>query len=157
IEAQIRAARDDDGPYLVYADWLQAKNDPRGQLIVTQHQLALDPDNRKLRDAERALFSAHGTYFMPPTLGKLVASRRQVDPDATPTELVWRCGFIERARLARKSPRQPELHAGLAELLAHPSAQFLRSLTLGALGATDEYSYIAMLDAIAAARPAQLE
>jgi uncharacterized protein (TIGR02996 family) len=157
IEAQIREARDDDSPYLVYADWLQAKSDPRGQLIVAQHQLSLDPDNKQLREAERALFSAHGNYFMPPTLGKLAAARRKGDPDATTTEVVWRCGYIDRARLARKTSRQPELEAALAELLSHPSAQFLRSVTLGALGTTTEFNYIAMMDAIARTRAPQLE
>jgi uncharacterized protein (TIGR02996 family) len=157
IEAEIRSAGDDDSPYLVYADWLQARNDPRGQLIVTQHALARDPANKRLRDAERALLAEHGNYFVPPTLAALLAARRKNDPDATTTELVWRCGFIERARLARKTPRQPELEVALAELLAHPSAQFLRSLTLGAFGTTDQYSYVSMLDAIAGARPPSLE
>src|SRR5262245_45998875 len=34
LEAQIRAAPDEPGPYLVYADWLQGRDDPRGQLIA---------------------------------------------------------------------------------------------------------------------------
>jgi uncharacterized protein (TIGR02996 family) len=156
IEGQIRAARGDDGPFLVYADWLQTKGDPRGQLIITQHQLAQDPGNKKLRATERALFAEHGNYFLPPSLAKVLAGQRKRDA-APPTELVWRCGFIDRIRLARRSPRTPELEPILAELLAHPSAQFARSITFGAVGAPDDHSYISLLATVTRARPALLE
>jgi len=34
----MRAAPDDDGPKLVYADWLLERGDPRGELIVLDHR-----------------------------------------------------------------------------------------------------------------------
>ena len=37
LEAAIRADRDDAGPYLVYADWLQAHGSLLGELVVLQH------------------------------------------------------------------------------------------------------------------------
>src|SRR5690348_8797460 len=41
LEAQIDARPDDPGPWLVYADWLLERDDPRGKLISLQHQLAM--------------------------------------------------------------------------------------------------------------------
>lgn len=38
--APILAAPDDDAPRLVYADWLQQQNDPRGEFIAVQCELA---------------------------------------------------------------------------------------------------------------------
>jgi uncharacterized protein (TIGR02996 family) len=37
LEAAIRSNRDDPAPYLVYADWLQSRGNPLGELIVLQH------------------------------------------------------------------------------------------------------------------------
>src|SRR5262245_51595688 len=37
LEAAIAADPDDADAYLVYADWLQAQGDPRGELIVLAH------------------------------------------------------------------------------------------------------------------------
>ena len=37
LEAAIRENRDDPAPYMVYADWLQARGEPLGELIVLQH------------------------------------------------------------------------------------------------------------------------
>src|SRR5688572_17110671 len=37
LEAVIAADPDAVEPYLVYADWLQARGDPRGELIVVHH------------------------------------------------------------------------------------------------------------------------
>src|SRR5689334_15647751 len=34
LEAEIRKHRDDAGPYLVYADWLQGQGCPFGEMIV---------------------------------------------------------------------------------------------------------------------------
>ncbi len=157
LEAQIRDARGEVGTFLVYADWLQAKSDPRGELIIAQHQLSLDPDNKKLRAAQAQLLAAHDAYFLPPSARQMLAARRKGDPDATSTELTWRYGFIDRVRLARKSARQPELEPVLVELLAHPSAQFLRAITLGALGDTNTFSYLKLVSVIAKARPPLLQ
>jgi uncharacterized protein (TIGR02996 family) len=40
----IREEPDDDGPRLVYADWLQERGDPRGEAIVQQCELARLPE-----------------------------------------------------------------------------------------------------------------
>jgi uncharacterized protein (TIGR02996 family) len=46
--AAIHAAPDDDAPRLVYADWLQSRGDPRGELIALQCALGGGDDERFL-------------------------------------------------------------------------------------------------------------
>ena len=58
LEAAILENPDDDAPYLVYADWLMASGDPRGELIVMQHDADEAEGNRK-----KALRRAANTYF----------------------------------------------------------------------------------------------
>ncbi len=151
LEAQIHARPDDPAPALVYADWLQQREDPRGGLIAIQHQLALAPDDAALRDAERTLLDAHGPYLLPERLHALLRQprRRGEDPDAR-CEVTWCRGFLASARLARRAaPAQPEVAALVDELLGHPSAHFLRRLALGPLGTPHEYNYIDVVAAIA--------
>jgi uncharacterized protein (TIGR02996 family) len=157
IEAQLDMAGDDPQHWLVYADWLQAQDDPRGQLIVAQAQRAADPTNKKLAATETALLKEHGAYFLPPNLAKLYASRRKTDAEGTSTELVWRYGFLDRIMLARRSSRQPELEPILAELLAHPSTRYLRSLTFGALDRSLAQSYVKLVETVVAAAHPRLE
>src|SRR5260221_14279448 len=45
----------------------------------------------------------------------------------------------------------------LAELLAHPSTRYLRSLTFGALDRSLEQSYIRLVETVVAAAPPRLE
>lgn len=158
LEAQIHARPDDPGPALVYADWLQQRDDPRGKLIAIQHRRALDPDDAALRDAERALLDEHGPYLLPERLHALLRlpRRRGEEPDAR-CEVEWRRGFLAAARLARRSPAHPEVPALADELLGHPSAHFLRRLVIGPLGTPDEYNYIGVVEAIARRGHARLE
>ena len=59
----IREAPEDDTPRLVYADWLQERGDPRGELIAVQcalHGLSpADPRRAKLEGREEELLDAH--------------------------------------------------------------------------------------------------
>jgi uncharacterized protein (TIGR02996 family) len=59
----IRAAPDDDGPRLVYADWLDERGDPRGEFIRLQIALAGipadDPGRTPLERQERRLLNAN--------------------------------------------------------------------------------------------------
>jgi uncharacterized protein (TIGR02996 family) len=159
LEAQIHARPDDPAPSLVYADWLQQREDPRGKLIAIQHGRALDPGDAALRDAERALLDAHGPYLVPERLRALLRlpRRRGEDPRAR-CEVAWCRGFLAGARLARRaSPVQPEVPALVEELLGHPSAYFLRRLVIGPLGTPDEYNYGGVVEAIARRGHARLE
>jgi uncharacterized protein (TIGR02996 family) len=155
LEAQIHANPDDPGPYLVYADWLQHRGDPRGDLITIQHQLAESPTDRAKRTAEKKVLDEFGGYFHPKALAELLALPKRGEPSAR-TEVTWRTGFYERIRIARPSDRYPELAPALTEALAHPSAGFLRSIVLGPLG-TSKYLYAPLLAVIQKAKPALLE
>jgi uncharacterized protein (TIGR02996 family) len=158
LEEEILRRPDDPGAYLVYADWLQARGDPRGELITLQHQLSQAPQRRSLLQAESTLLSSHGEYLVPPLLaGMLAQPHRKADLAGSRSEVTWRLGFFDAVRVARRSAQQPEVPAILAELLRHPSAHFLRGLTIGPLGKLDEYDYRAVVVAIAAAAPKRLE
>ena len=50
----IRATPADDGPRLVYADWLIERDDPRGHFIMLQCQAALE-----MRERAAALLAVH--------------------------------------------------------------------------------------------------
>lgn len=70
LHAAVLAAPDDDGPRLVYADWLIEHGDPRGELIVLQiARSRLPADDLKaaeLKQRERALWDAHGESWFAP-------------------------------------------------------------------------------------------
>jgi uncharacterized protein (TIGR02996 family) len=60
-------APDDDTPRLIYADWLEEQNDPRGELIRLQAQLARvgadDPRRPALEERERRLFAEQAPHL----------------------------------------------------------------------------------------------
>jgi uncharacterized protein (TIGR02996 family) len=56
--AAIAAAPDDDGPRLVYADWLTEQDDPQGELIRVQCALAAGDTRPELLTREAALLAA---------------------------------------------------------------------------------------------------
>jgi len=113
LEAAIVADPEDASAYLVYADWLQARGDPRGELVVVQHALetAQGPAWAKLRIRERELLTEHGEHL----LGPVAAPRywRHFD---------WRRGFVDR------------MHAAFVldegeQLIAHPSLALVRAVS----------------------------
>ena len=157
LEAEIRKNLDDAGPYIVYADWLQQRKDPRGYLIAVQEQLARDPGNKKLRDAEQALFAEHGSYLMPEVLYAALRAAKRGDDQTTRCSVGWHMGFIERARLAKSSRQQIDLFEVADALLGHPSTSFIRELVLGPLGTPNEFDYTAIVAAIARHRLLHLE
>jgi uncharacterized protein (TIGR02996 family) len=152
LEKQILASPEDPAPYLVYADWLQQRDDPRGVLIPIQADLLRDPNSRKLRDAERKLLEAHGSYLLPSSLYTLLRlPNRDRDP-RTHCQAIWKLGFLEAVHLAKRPRQEGEIAPVVEELLRHPSAHFLRKLSIGSLGSTDEFNYITSIAAIARAR-----
>ena len=158
LEADIRAHPQDAAPYLVYADWLQQRGDPRGELIALQSQRQLAPGDKKLASTEAALLGAQGRYFVPPLLDELLKQpRRKTDVASSRTEARWFMGFLQGVRIARRSSQQPEVSEVLSELLKHPSAQFLRSIVVGPLGSERTYDYKPVVAALSACLPLLLE
>ncbi|MGC4118961.1 MAG: TIGR02996 domain-containing protein [Myxococcales bacterium] len=107
--AAILAAPDDEGPRLVYADWLQERSDPRGELIGLQCELEhLPVDGAARRTAikrrEAELLKAHEDAWLPAF---------QPRDSAMLLRLKFRRGFIEEA-----CARLVHLDADLAALFA---------------------------------------
>ena len=128
LEAGIIADPQDRAAYAVYADWLQRRGDPRGELIALE--LA--------REAERAA-GAKGRATLPAAirrhlerhaatlLGGLAALAGDVR-DAAAGPFVWRLGFIDRVVL--ESHRGGDLGAIVDEVLRHPSGRLVRELAI---------------------------
>ena len=110
--AQIAAAPDDVAPYLVYADWLQQRGDPRGRLIALQVASA-SPDE------QTALIAEHAELAGPP-----------IDVEPRP-HVTWRYGFWFSLGLGRAGwMPKPLAREHVAAMLAAPSARLLRRLTV---------------------------
>lgn len=101
--ARIREAPDDDGPRLVYADWLDEQGDPRGEFVRTQVALArlpeLDPQRTELIRSENTLLVRFANEWTAPFRG--LASGP-----------VFRRGFVEEVKVTAR------------QFLAHADALF---------------------------------
>lgn len=85
----ILAHPDDDAPRLIYADWLDERNDPRGEFIRIQCALAQlnddDPRRWPLELREQELLCEHETEWLPKEVGN--------------TSCIFRRGFVEEISL----------------------------------------------------------
>ncbi|MGE0549922.1 MAG: TIGR02996 domain-containing protein [Kofleriaceae bacterium] len=153
LEAEIRAQPDELGPYLVYADWLMSRGDPRGELITLQHRCSQDPDDKRLHAAEAAFLDTHRNYLYPPALDELLRLPRTRGDAQTHCEATWRLGFLDRIRIARGKPtrvrtKELDVEGLVRELVGHPSAAFLRSIVFGQLGTAEQTNYIHAVSAL---------
>jgi uncharacterized protein (TIGR02996 family) len=127
FEEAILENPDDDAPYLVYADYLMAQGDPRGELIVMQHDADEADGARKttLRRAANAHLDKHAALF----LGPLAAFRSGT------YKLVWRYGYVRRLELQWNDnghwPHTKHAFEELTAVLRHASFQFVVDLQLG--------------------------
>ncbi|MDF2693715.1 MAG: hypothetical protein K0S65_2098, partial [Labilithrix sp.] len=130
---------DDESAYLVYADFLQSRGDPRGELVVCQSK-----GKRGDRRAHR-LLDEHERYF----LGDLARHEASV-------KLEWRLGFIRAATVMvlREQEEAGVSQAALVKtLLALPSARFLQELTLGCASVHEDAVAAAVIGALVEAGP----
>ena len=131
LEALVAAAAPGDpSPYLVYADWLQQRGDPRGELIALSHAMHAQSDPREFmafKQREQAVRFAHERLW----LGDVVVAA------AARIKLDWKLGFVERARLAVDASQLP-LETVLSALLASPCGCAVRVLDLVAPQETDD-------------------
>jgi uncharacterized protein (TIGR02996 family) len=81
---------DDDAPRLIYADWLDEHNDPRGEFIRVQCALAHlsddDPRRWPLEQREQELLREHETKWLPKDIGNALC--------------IFRRGYVEEIRLS---------------------------------------------------------
>jgi uncharacterized protein (TIGR02996 family) len=124
LEAAIAANVDDPDAYLVYADWLIAQGDPRGELITTQHAMRGQQNPAEFmtfKKREEALRTQHLASWLGPVAG-LALHRIKID---------WRTGFVHAVRIEGPSNTTEVSFAELVtEVLASPIARFVRTLTL---------------------------
>ncbi|MDQ3367603.1 MAG: TIGR02996 domain-containing protein [Myxococcota bacterium] len=117
LEAAIRADRSDPGPYLVYADWLQAQGSALGELIVVQHALATGADPAKQQRA-----------------AELIRALELPEPDLA--TVGWRRGLWEWLRLENARDWMDGSFDALAlarRLFESPACAVLAELRLGML------------------------
>lgn len=91
--ARIREVPDDDGPRLIYADWLDEQGDPRGEFIRVQLALARLPESDRRRPGllrvERDLLGRYGAQWAAPFRGLA-------------TGPVFRRGFVDEVKVTAR-------------------------------------------------------
>jgi uncharacterized protein (TIGR02996 family) len=117
LRARILATPDAVEPYLVLADWLAERGDPRAELIGAQHA-RLAKDTPALRRRERELLRRHA--FLPSELSS----------DEVSLEVTWFMGHLKTASLS--CDRDHEWIP--STLLQLPVARYLRRLEVEARG-----------------------
>jgi uncharacterized protein (TIGR02996 family) len=122
LEAALRERPDDVAAHLVYGDWLQARGDPRGELVALQVELARaeGPAKLALEQQDREFRRRHAQHLFGPL-------------HAVADELVrrWSLGFADAVSLGLRE------HDGgtvpmrlLAQVLGLPIAARMTSLSL---------------------------
>jgi hypothetical protein len=97
----------------VYADWLQSRGDPRGELIV-----------RMVNDTDPlAYMKKHKQALYGGLIGRVV-------PSLSSPPFIWEFGFIHRVELERERKFRP-ISPVLDSVLAHPSGALVTELQLG--------------------------
>ncbi len=121
LEQAILDAPLDPVPRMVYADWLQAAGDRRGEWMALHAAIEAEPTNVRLRSAAVDFLGSHLELLLGAGKSLLVGGW-----------IGWRAGFIDELRV-QPSHKRGTLEAFRA-LLAHPSCRFLRCVGLGNLG-----------------------
>lgn len=141
LEARILADRADRGAYLVYADWLAERGDPRGELVVVQTRLEGARGDAALCAREAGLLAEHRRAW----LGALAACG---DDELGCT---WHRGFVTALRIGPEPEvartTALDLAAIVAELARLPHTGLVRELVLG--GLPQARSWTPVLEAIA--------
>jgi uncharacterized protein (TIGR02996 family) len=116
--AAIAADPDAIENWLVYADWLTDRGDPRGELIVLELAIETKTANEEAVDRHRALLRDESAWLSP---------RLEAEAHHLGLEL-WR-GFIRSASVFGP-PDDPPIEETVAALFADPHACLLRQLEL---------------------------
>jgi uncharacterized protein (TIGR02996 family) len=134
LERAIVDDPDNRAHYAVYADWLQAQNDPRGEYIA----LAIAVEQARSRHAVETAaehFKRHGPYLA----GRQAAVRQST----------WRWGFVRELQVGM-SP------AAIVAALDHPSCRFATGVAIAATAAHPARQVDAVLAAVTRAAPPTL-
>jgi uncharacterized protein (TIGR02996 family) len=138
LEAAIIDAPLDPVPRMVYADWIQAAGDRRGEWMALHAAIEREPNNVRLRSLAVDFLGANAELLL--GAGKKLLAGAWIG---------WRSGFIDEIRV-QPFENQRAAVASFAGLLAHPSARFVRTVGIGSLGQE-------AIDVLAQAAPPLLE
>lgn len=147
---------DDLDARLVYADELQLKGDPLGELISVQHALAhqrgtmLPAQQRRLERRVHALLDEHHDAMFG-ALAPYVRRPSRATPTRPALEITWRSGFADEMRIQRVPKIM--LHDLYAQLRKLPLMRFTTKLVVGSPTLPSPYleqgSYRQLLNQIA--------
>ncbi len=154
FEDAILADPDDAAAYLVYADWLQAADDPRGELIVLQHRRANahGAERDTIDEAIRDHLAIHREVLLGPlaTFGDAIEPKKR--RRGRQLDFEWRNGFVESLKIGwgmyEQGGTRATAKAELIEILSHPSCRFVTSLELGPAPSEDHMSLAPLLEAL---------
>lgn len=119
---------------LVYADELQLRGDPLGELIAVHGELAqlppgADPKHRRrLENREAALRDEHHDAWFG-KLARLVHKPSRKPPPVPVVEVAWRLGFAEEVRI--RGAEQLPIHEVYARLRELPLSRQILKLVAG--------------------------
>lgn len=122
LEKTIARTPDDPTGYLVYADWLQAQGDPRGELVSLQHQLSSKKADAKLTKRANEILAANGQF-----IGGI---------DKELATVTWRWGFIDSVRIFNRKDWMDNtfnVQPIVRQIFQSPAAAFVRELKLGVI------------------------
>ena len=109
----------DDPAYLVFADWLQSKGHPWGELIMLQHRAA-----HATSKAEAGEFTLEADIVLEQRRAEILGELPAGEHD-----LEWHLGFLRRAHLRMPTEQQVVLDT-TKSLVLLPCARMLDSLVL---------------------------
>ncbi|NMO19828.1 WGR domain-containing protein [Pyxidicoccus fallax] len=143
LEAAILADLDNTDAWLVYGDWLQRQDDPRGQLVALQHAVmqARGDEATKLKGQVKDLIEKGRASLLGEELAEAL--------EEGGLQVEWHLGFIRSARVGLKDEDDPtNVTQVVKALLVHPAARFLRELTIGNAHFGDDISYSDIVEAL---------
>ena len=136
--AAVWAAPDDDGPRLVYADFLQEQGDPRGEFIALQCAKSLDVAGRKrMRELERE----HKHKWLGPLEPAILETR----PMAFERGFLAKCVVCAHWGLGPNDDSEPR-EKKIRTLFDHPAWSTLREVSMAKLGRIKRAPLIAHLE-----------
>ncbi|MBL8916294.1 MAG: WGR domain-containing protein [Archangium sp.] len=145
LEKKILENLNDAAPYLVYADWLQGKGDPQGELIVMQTNKSA---------SAKAHLKKHAETFLGP-LAKFPTGEKY----GKGYDIEWQFGFMKELTIRWETfgyDSEDDPNGDLSAILELPTAKFLQKLTLGPCAGEDEHTFDGVIEAIAEKKPTTL-
>lgn len=125
--------------WLVYGDWLQAQQDPKGELLALEAALLANPNDKDLQVKVKAAYQKHET--------QLIVGLEKYQKQFKVVE--WYMGFMKSVRVGTGDEDEMGLDKLVPIILDHPSAKFIQKLHLGPDATEDIMSFESIFDLLA--------